>query len=100
MLNVTVLFLPGMKWSLFRGFVWIASRDGLARYDGRKFKIFRHESDDPGSLLDNIFTNLFLDSLGKLWITFEQGSIDVLDTESEKIIHFSEGKNSILVKMG
>lgn len=83
-----------------RGFVWIASRDGLARYDGRKFKIFRHESDDPGSLSDNIITNLFLDPLGLLWITFDQGNVDVLDTESETITHFAEGKNSILVKNG
>lgn len=24
------------------GFIWIATRDGLARYDGRQFKVFRH----------------------------------------------------------
>lgn len=81
-----------------QGFVWIASRDGLAKYDGRKFRIFRHEPQSPESLSDNIIISLYLDDTGKLWITFEQGAIDVLDTFTEKIVHFNTGTNSVLIK--
>ena len=35
------------------GFIWIASTDGLARYDGNGFRVWRHEANDPRSLTGN-----------------------------------------------
>lgn len=67
------------------GFIWISTRDGLARYDGRKFKTFRNERDNPSSLTSNIIDKLFLDKTGRLWICHEKGDVDVLDTRTQKI---------------
>ena len=36
-----------------RGFIWIASIDGLTRYDGYNCVVYKHRSNDPYSLSDN-----------------------------------------------
>ncbi|HEY2400350.1 MAG TPA: two-component regulator propeller domain-containing protein, partial [Steroidobacteraceae bacterium] len=33
-----------------QGFMWFGTQYGLNRYDGSRFKVFKHEPDDPGSL--------------------------------------------------
>ncbi len=70
------------------GFIWIGTRDGLARYDGRKFKIFRHIPHDAVSLADNIISRLYLDKQSRLWIVYEAGNIDVVNTQTEAVFHF------------
>jgi ligand-binding sensor domain-containing protein len=72
------------------GFVWIGTRDGLARYDGIKFKIFRSFPGDTSSLSNNTISGLFLDKESNLWISYETGDIDVLNTATEKLFHFTK----------
>ncbi|MFQ5675345.1 MAG: two-component regulator propeller domain-containing protein [bacterium] len=47
-----------------RGFMWFGTQDGLNRYDGAGFKIYKHRPDDPNSLSENWVWSLFEDSLG------------------------------------
>ncbi|MEJ7682324.1 MAG: two-component regulator propeller domain-containing protein [Segetibacter sp.] len=82
-------FISGMVQDS-SGFIWIGTRDGLARYDGKKFKIFRHIPGDTTTLSDNIISLLYLDKLSRLWIYYEAGDMDVLNTETETIFHFSK----------
>lgn len=82
-------FISGMVQDS-TGFIWIGTRDGLARYDGRKYKIFRHTPGDTTTLSDNIISNLFLDKQERLWIYYEAGDIDVLNTATELILHFTK----------
>ena len=35
------------------GIIWIATEDGLNRYDGAKFTVYRNEKDNPNSLLSD-----------------------------------------------
>ena len=35
------------------GYIWIATPDGLNRYDGYSFGVFRHDSENPNTLRDN-----------------------------------------------
>jgi signal transduction histidine kinase/ligand-binding sensor domain-containing protein/DNA-binding response OmpR family regulator len=58
------------------GFIWIATSDGLNKYDGYTFKQYRHNHNDPSSLIYNpLNTNnsLFLDSQERLWIISAKG---------------------------
>ena len=50
------------------GIIWIATEDGLNRYDGAKFTVYRNEKDNPNSLLSDYVRTLFEDSQGRLFI--------------------------------
>jgi len=41
-----------------RGFMWFATRDGLNRYDGYSFVVYKHDPNDPGSLSSNFLQDL------------------------------------------
>ena len=66
------------------GFVWIATRDGLARYDGRRFKLFRHQSRNPRSLSNNVITSLQLVSDSALLVQLETGTSQVFNPQTEQ----------------
>lgn len=82
-------FISGMAQDSV-GFVWIGTRDGLARYDGKKFKLFMHKQGDTATLSNNIIESLFLDSRDHLWILYETGEIDILNTRTEHLFHLSK----------
>ncbi|SEL84988.1 sensor histidine kinase [Parapedobacter koreensis] len=72
------------------GFMWIGTRDGLARYDGRNFKQFRHDRMDSASLTGSIISKFSLDRDGLLWIRYGNGGdIDILDVQTEEIMHLT-----------
>jgi ligand-binding sensor domain-containing protein/signal transduction histidine kinase/DNA-binding response OmpR family regulator len=50
------------------GFIWIATEDGLNRFDGNKFVTYRHYTDDPNSLVTNNVYSLLEDKSGRFWI--------------------------------
>jgi signal transduction histidine kinase/ligand-binding sensor domain-containing protein/DNA-binding response OmpR family regulator len=50
------------------GYIWVATADGLNRYDGYKFVVFRHNPKDSLSLPSNMTNSLLLDKNGDLWI--------------------------------
>lgn len=55
------------------GFLWFATEEGLNRYDGYKFVVFKHNPADPQSLPDNNVTALFEDRQGTFWVGTEHG---------------------------
>ncbi len=55
------------------GFYWIATQNGLNRYDGTTFKIYRHQSNDSTSLTDNYCTALQEGTNGDIWVSTYKG---------------------------
>src|ERR1051326_3777502 len=53
------------------GYLWVATLDGLARFDGVRFTIF-NKSNTPG-ISSNRFTCLYQDAQGNLWAGTEVG---------------------------
>jgi streptogramin lyase len=50
------------------GFLWIATWDGLSRYDGYEFKNYYHNPSDSNSITYFISHNLLVDYKNNLWI--------------------------------
>ncbi len=55
------------------GFMWFATNDGLNRYDGYQFNVFRHIPAQENSISSNIVKSLLLGPEGKLWVGTDHG---------------------------
>ncbi len=70
-----------------QGFMWFGTADGLNRYDGATFKVFKHRPGDPGSLLPGPIRVLHEDSTGSLWIGVGLG-LSRWDPVRESFTHY------------
>ncbi|MDP4227054.1 MAG: two-component regulator propeller domain-containing protein, partial [Bacteroidota bacterium] len=57
------------------GFMWFGTFDGLNRYDGNKFKIFRNQLNNSTSLSSNRITAIGEDEAGNIWVGTKQGGV-------------------------
>lgn len=51
-----------------QGFIWIATEDGLNRYDGYEFKVYKHDPQDRMTISDSLVNTLLPDDSGDLWV--------------------------------
>ena len=63
------------------GFIWVATNNGLQRFDGQRYLSFRHEKDNPFSIPHNFVTQLLLDKKKNLWILTGDGKVGTFDTK-------------------
>lgn len=78
-----------------KGFVWFGTKDGLNRFDGYTFKIFRHSIKDVSSIANNLIHTLYIDTEGVLWVGTDQG-LDKYNAETESFIHINpENTNAV-----
>lgn len=79
------------------GFMWFGTKDGLNRYDGNRFKIFRHSENDSLSIGNNFVHHLFEDNNKQLWIGTENGIYAYISaTEKFKYLPTNDGNKAIV----
>ncbi len=76
-------------YSIFQdktGFVWIGTEDGLNRFDGYEFKVYRHLPYDKNSIRSNQINNIYENKDGDLWIATSTG-LDFFNRKTENFKH-------------
>lgn len=71
-----------------KDFLWIATTNGLNRFDGHDFKVFRHHKNIPNSISDNNIRCLFEDSRGFIWVGTLHSGLNRYDYKTGKFVHF------------
>jgi signal transduction histidine kinase/ligand-binding sensor domain-containing protein/DNA-binding response OmpR family regulator len=71
------------------GFIWIGTDNGLNRFDGTEFKIFRNKQNDSNSISDNGIWSLYEDRSGNIWIGTKGGVVNKYSPEYETIEHIN-----------
>ncbi|HWK06910.1 MAG TPA: two-component regulator propeller domain-containing protein [Puia sp.] len=71
-----------------RGFIWVGTQDGLNRYDGYEFIVYKNNPGDQNSLSNNNIKNILEDSRGNIWIATWGGGLDRFDREKNRFIHY------------
>ncbi|PRY55151.1 signal transduction histidine kinase [Arcticibacter pallidicorallinus] len=74
------------------GIMWFATEDGLNKYDGTSFTVYRHIAGDSSSLPTNEVVALHEDRSGTLWIGTNGGSICSYDRKKDKFRTLSSHK--------
>ncbi|MFT3751138.1 MAG: two-component regulator propeller domain-containing protein [Agriterribacter sp.] len=69
------------------GFMWFGTRDGLNRFDGLSYKIFRNNPSDKKSIGSNAIMSLSEDGNKKIWVGTEKG-LFVFDQLTESFNQF------------
>lgn len=70
------------------GYLWVATGDGLARYDGVGFKVWRHAPGDPASLPGNVVQALHVDRHDRVWVGTEGGGLSLYDRRHDGFRHY------------
>ena len=65
------------------GFLWFGTEDGLNRYDGYNFRVFKPDSDENKSINHNYVWSLFEDHLGMIWIGTNGGGLNRFNRVTE-----------------
>src|SRR5690606_22659727 len=74
------------------GFIWVATEDGVSRFDGKTFHNIKYDAHSPHGLAGNYIAQLHTDAQGNLWVTSRNG-ISKYDISSESFTHFELASN-------
>lgn len=74
------------------GYLYVATKEGLNRFDGISFKVYRHYPKDPKSIADNYVTALFVDENNRIWTGTYNNGLDCFDPATETFTHLNLNK--------
>src|ERR1700742_704678 len=71
-----------------RGFMWFGTREGLNKYDGYVFTVYKNKLGDDRSLANNLVNAIVEDDKGYLWIGTWGGGLDRYDRQTDQFVHY------------
>lgn len=71
-----------------RGFMWFGTRNGLNKYDGYSFTVYKNDVNDNNSIGNDRISDMEEDADGNLWIATLNGGLEMFDWRTERFTHY------------
>ncbi|MEP7169337.1 MAG: two-component regulator propeller domain-containing protein, partial [Bacteroidota bacterium] len=78
------------------GFMWIGTKDGLNRYDGREFYVFKNNPEEINSVCSNYIKCLELDGDSLLWIGTSDNGFCSYDSRTGKFTSYNKNNLALI----
>lgn len=81
-----------------RGFMWFATQEGLNKYDGYSFSVYKHDPNDSNSISGSFINAVYQDKNGNIWVGSNGSGLDMYSEVTGRYRHFShdtKNNNSI-----
>jgi ligand-binding sensor domain-containing protein len=66
------------------GFIWLATLNGLQRYDGNSFITFKHQQNKPQTIPSNNLPVAYADQQNNIWLVGEENQVGYFNTSTFK----------------
>ena len=77
-----------------QGFMWFGTSDGLNKYDGYKFTVYKNDAKDSNSISNNYISGIVEDDKGIIWISTRGGGLNRYDKKKDEFTHFKNNPNN------
>ncbi len=77
-----------------RGFMWFGTEDGLNKYNGYTFTVYKFDPERPTSLSDNWITAMLEDDAGVLWIGTRNGGLNAYDRNLDQFTRYQNNQEN------
>lgn len=71
-----------------QGYIWLGINDGLCRYNGYEFKIYKHDEELENSITNNYIVDIKQDNSGNIWGGTANG-LSKIDTKTDLITNYN-----------
>lgn len=78
-----------------KGFMWFGTRDGLNKYDGYHFTVYKNDPENPNTIAHNTVMDLAEDKSGKIWIATGGAGLDCFDPSTDTFTHYPQQANGL-----
>lgn len=80
------------------GFMWFGTYDGINRFDGHNFVVYKSRPGDNSNLASNKIRSIVEDKTGYLWVKTYDNKVYRFDKKSETFLAISDGSYGTLFK--
>ncbi|MBV7534727.1 response regulator [Duganella sp. sic0402] len=77
------------------GFIWLGTQGGLARWDGYRMRVFKHDATNPSSLPGDFVQTTHRDPLGRLWVGTAFAGLALYDQKEERFVRYGSGAQGL-----
>jgi signal transduction histidine kinase/ligand-binding sensor domain-containing protein len=74
-----------------KGFMWFATEDGLNKFDGYRFTVYKNNPADTFSISNNSNKSILNDSRNNLWIVTRNG-LNLYDQEKDRFYNYKSSR--------
>ncbi|MBC8052580.1 MAG: response regulator [Sphingobacteriaceae bacterium] len=80
-----------------KGFLWLATRDGLNRFDGYAMTVYRNDVNVKSSINNNYISKVYEDRSGNIWVGGIEG-LDRYNRPQDNFVHYELSASTVYVK--